>query len=177
MNEKIYFKIDDWNGIKFPTLDDKLEYIIDCLKEKKEGIKQQATENLLSEIACDKALDCNIFVKNLTRIPAIGERIKFKNQNVFGWGNELLSLSEIFPTKKYDVDCLKRFTKLMLEYGYDSNESNIKKAFDSSDSNFLCNNLNLIYQVTSIKTEFDYIKEDGNLARNQKTIIYLKVIC
>lgn len=175
MNEKIYFKIDDWNGIKFPTLGRKLDYLIDCHKRKKDLIKQQATENLLSEIACDQALNCNIFVKNLTRIPAIGEKIKFKNQSVFGWDNELLSLSEIFPTKKYDVDCLKRFTKLMVEYGYDSNESNIKKAFDSSDSNFLCNNLDLTYQVTSIKTDFDYIKESGDLVRNQKTVIYLKV--
>jgi len=175
MDKVTYFKIDDWNGIEFPTLGRKLDYLIDCQKRKKEWIKQQATENLLSEIACDQALNCNIFVKNLTRIPAIGERIKFKNQSVFGWGNELLSLSEIFPAKKYDVDCLKRFTKLMLENGYDSNESNIKKAFDSSDSNFLCSNLNLTYQVTFIKTEFDYIKEDGDLVRNQKTVIYLKV--
>ena len=172
MKEKVYFKIKDcWKGVKFPTIERRIEALLEHYTQTKQYESYKKLEDFLSEIACEKGLKCNIVVSDIKRVPEIGEKIEFNGHNVFGWGEKTLNTSEIFPRRDGEPDekYHERFSKFVSEYGFiTSNFQNFEKDFDHIGSTILCN-INVLYRVIDVKTEYGFLDELGTLRYCKQT--------
>ena len=175
MKEIIYFKIRDyWRGVKFPTIEKRVETLLEHYKQTKQEESYKKLEDFLSRIACEKGLKCNIVVSvsDLERVPEIGEKIEFSGHSVFGWGEKTLTTPEIFPKREGESEdkYRERFSRFVSEYGFITSEfKNFEKDFDHIGSIILCN-INVLYRVIDVKTEFSILDELGNYKKKITTV-------
>jgi hypothetical protein len=168
---KVYFKIKDWRGVKFPTLNLKFHNNCENLSylrnHKNEYDKMEKQLRTFYQENSGYYFETSNIVLNMQRVPMIGEKIKFDGKLIFGelYGKDInVFKTNIFPKKigEKPMQWRERVLELINTYGDDwyKYSINVKTNFEHLITDFV-DAMNLCFKVVDVETHL--IEEESHL--------------